>query len=138
MKHKLTLDYTIPTGTLTPYFDALQDGKALASACTACGVVAFPARTLCGACGEKDMKWSPLKGTARILFRTDNCADESTDKSKVSFALVEFDGADTASTVALKNPEYKSTSGTLVAPKEGTSGLWLMLDETKIGENDGR
>ncbi|MBB5723997.1 putative OB-fold protein [Loktanella ponticola] len=130
MKHQLKLDYTIPFGGLQPYFDALHDGKALASACNSCGSVAFPARTQCGNCRSSDMKWVRLNGTARVLFRTDASAG--------SFALVKFDGADTSSTVALDNPENDAMFGTIVAPKDGAPGLWLTLVDTENEEHDGR
>jgi uncharacterized OB-fold protein len=130
MRHQLTLDYTIPFGDLQPYFDALHDGNAFASACNSCESVAFPARTQCGSCRSNDMKWVPLNGTARVLFRTDASAG--------SFALVKFDGADTSSTVALNNPENNAMFGTVVAPKDGTPGLWLTLVDTENEEHDGR
>lgn len=119
MKYQMTLDYTIPFGDLAPYFEALQEGKALASECIKCGYVALPARTNCGACGGSDINWKTLTGTAQIQFRTDGGND--------SFALVKFDGADTASTVGLLNPNQKTTIGTLVAPCGDAPGLWLEL-----------
>lgn len=70
MKQHLTLDYTLPTGVLTPYFDALQDGKALASACPACGHIAFPARTLCARCDLQSTQWVELSGRATVLLRS--------------------------------------------------------------------
>jgi uncharacterized OB-fold protein len=119
MKYQMTLDYTIPFGDLAPYFEALQVGKALASECIKCGYVAFPARINCGACGSENTKWTPLKGTAHIQFQTDGASD--------SFALVKFDGADTASTVGLLNPNQETTIGSLVAPRGDAPGLWVEL-----------
>lgn len=130
MKHQLTLDYTIPFGDLQPYFDALHEGNAFASACNSCEFVAFPARTRCGSCRSNDMRWVPLTGTARVLFRTDANAR--------SFALVKFDGADTSSTVALNNPENNAMFGTIVAPKDGTPGLRLTLVDAENEEHDER
>ena len=128
MKHQLNLDYTIPVGDLAPYFDALQDGKALASECSGCGHVAFPARTQCGACGDADSKWKPLTGVGQILFRTDGGSG--------SFALVKFDGADTSSTVALINPDCIATSVNLTAPKGNTAGLYVVLRQDIKGDDD--
>ena len=125
MKHQLTLDYTIPVGDLTPYFEALVQGKALASKCGGCGLVAFPARTQCATCVGKDMQWHPLSGAAQVIYRTDS--------ARSSFALVQFAGADTQSTVALSNPVYRTDCGALIAPPNNTHGLWLELtpDETR-------
>ena len=125
MKHRIALEYTIPTGDLTPYFEALQSGRALASECNHCGTVAFPARTTCGACGGA-VSWLALPGTAQILFRTDAGAR--------SYALVKFDGVDTATTVALTNPENTALSGTLAVPLGDAPGLWLRLAQTPKGD----
>ncbi|SOH92199.1 Rubredoxin-like zinc ribbon domain [Monaibacterium marinum] len=129
MKHHLGLDYTIPVGDLAPYFEALQAGNALASACGKCGHVAFPARAQCGACGATDLRWKPLTGRAQILFRTDAASS--------SYALVKFDGADSSSTVGLCNPEQKTSSGRLAVPIGDAAGLWLTLTDNK-GEEDER
>ena len=129
MKYQMTLDYTIPFGDLQPYFDALRDGQALASKCDNCGIVAFPARIKCASCRDAPMQWTPLTGTAHVLFRT--------DANGGSYALVKFDGADTTSTVALKNPENNTTIGTLVAPMGDAPGLWLTLIDTENEEHDG-
>lgn len=130
MKHRLSLDYTIPAGDLAPYFTALQAGNALASECGKCGHVAFPARAQCGACCTVDMTWKPLSGRAQILFRTDTAAS--------SYALVKFDGADSSSTVGLCNPEQKTSFGRLVAPVGDAAGLWLTLADNNKGEEDER
>lgn len=130
MKHTLTLEYSIPTGDLSQYFDALNAGKALASACCACGHVAFPARVICPECKTKTFDWQPLTGTAQVLFRT--------DAGDASYALVQFDGADTCSTVALTNPENQTTTGTLIAPIAGQTGLWLALDDIQNGDKNER
>ena len=132
MKYRMMLDYDIATGDLTPYFDALAEGRALASTCTSCGHVAFPARTTCTRCAGQEINWTELTGTAQVLFRTDGPTD--------SFALVHFDGADTNSTVALSNPEafepdVKSLHGRLVSPPDEQPGLWLALT-TNNQEND--
>jgi len=121
MKHKLKLEYTIPTGDLSQYFDALNTGQALATACCKCAHVAFPARAICPKCKTDTFEWLPLTGTAQVLFRTD--ADDA------SYALVQFDGADTNTTVALTNPKIKTETGTLIAPTAGHSGLWLALHD---------
>jgi hypothetical protein len=128
MKHQLKLNYSIPVGDLNPYFDALRDGKALASECNRCGKVAFPARIRCGACGDNNTTWKPLTGSAQILFRTDGGSG--------SFAIVKFDGADTCSTVALKNPDRNTTSGKLTAFVENSAGLCVDLGQKIQGEDD--
>lgn len=130
MKYKLTLEYTIPTGELSQYFDALNAGKALASACRDCGHVVFPARVICPKCKADTFDWQPLTGSAQVLFRT--------DAGDASYALVQFDGADTCTTVALENPEIQTTTGTLITPNSGQSGLWLALDDIQNGDKNER
>ena len=139
MKYQVILDYTIASGDLTPYFNALLAGRALASTCTSCRHVAFPARTTCQRCAGREFDWTELQGTASVLFRTDGQAG--------SFALVRFDGADTNSTVALGNPEAcnseapelneeclpqaspnaQTLRGRLIVPPGELPGLWLVL-----------
>jgi Rubredoxin-like zinc ribbon domain (DUF35_N) len=128
MKHRLILDYTIPPGDLAPYFEALQQGKAVASECSTCGQVAFPARAHCGACTGSGIGWVELNGTAHTLFRTNGPGG--------SFALVTFEGADTNSTVGLIHPQRQTTSGKLVAPTGEAPGLWLELSDDYAGEDD--
>ena len=129
MNYRMTLDYTIPFGDLTPYFDALTEAKALASTCTACDHVAFPARTSCLRCGSKQFNWTELPGTATVLFGTDGPTG--------SFALVRFDGADTNSTVALVNsPHAQTPRGRLIAPPEEHPGLWLALSTNNSEKDD--
>lgn len=125
MKHQIHLDYTIPVGDLAPYFDALKEGKALASKCDACGKTAFPARLRCADCGNDQVGWHALSGRAKVVFRSDGMGG--------SFALVQFDGADTQSTVAIANPEITTDFGALMAPPNDGSGLWLEMiqDDTR-------
>jgi uncharacterized OB-fold protein len=130
VKHQLVLDYTVPVGDLAPYFEALHAGVALASKCNSCGAVAFPARTRCGVCVGSEMTWKELDGTAQIMFRTNTPSE--------SFALVKFAGADTSSTVRLRNPEITTPSGTLVAPDGDRPALWLELDTQRGGHDESR
>ncbi|MEP3435772.1 MAG: zinc ribbon domain-containing protein [Hoeflea sp.] len=120
MKLTLTLNYTLPEGELSPYFDALRNGRALASRCAGCGWLSFPARVRCEKCGTGTHDWVELSGKARVIFRTDGVA--------ASHALVRFDGADGATLVALQNPEEINEGGRLVVPQGERPGLWLRLD----------
>lgn len=137
MNFQITLDYTIPCGDLTPYFDALSDARALATTCIACGHVAFPARTSCLRCAGQQINWTELPGTARVLYRTVGPTG--------SFALVRFDGADTNSTVALvyadtqEELEVQDTQtlrGSLMAPPKEQPGLWLLVSTNNTGKDD--
>lgn len=121
MKLQINLNYSISEGDLKPYFDALQSGEALASACPHCRQVVYPARLVCNACGSQEMNWKTLCGTAQIIHRTDG--------AKTGFALVRFSGADTLTTVALANPESMAITGRLSVPIGERLGLWLELDE---------
>ena len=124
MKVTLELNYTLPTGRLTPYLEGLEKGQALAAQCDACRRVAFPPSLTCAACGGTEIGWKPLSGKANVLFRTDT-ADQA-------FALVHFDGSGTSTMVRLSNSSATGTRGRLVPSGEG-GGLLLALEET---END--
>jgi len=129
MKYRMVLDYTIPEGTLAPYFDALRRGEAAASRCRACGHVAYPARILCARCGANGPDWTTLRGTARVVHRTGRGDD-------AGFALVRFDGADTLATVALHDPASRAATGTLLPADGERPGLRLKLDDIDRGESD--
>lgn len=120
MKRLLSLDYTVPTGRLTPYFDALSKGQALAAKCADCGRVAFPPALTCASCGGSRWDWLALSGAATVLYRTDT--------PDSAFALAHFDGADTATLVRLADHFPTTTRGRLVPPQDD-AGLWLALEE---------
>ncbi|MBD3624537.1 MAG: hypothetical protein HUJ24_03990 [Rhodobacteraceae bacterium] len=120
MKRRLVLDYRLPTGRLAPHFEALARGQALGWQCGTCRNTAFPPALTCAACGSAGGGWVPLSGRAAVQHRT-----ETPD---AAFALVRFDGADTATLVRLTNPDLKTTRGRLVPP-ETDAGLWLALEE---------
>lgn len=105
----LTLDYTLPSGWLKPWVDAVFEGRALARRCAACHRVSFAPLRQCD-CGERDGVWIELPGTAQIHFRT-----EGVDGS---FALARFDGADTLATAILKNvPEDQDRVTIIPSPR---------------------
>lgn len=122
MNHHMRLNYTLPEGDLKLYFAALHRGDALASECSSCGDVAYPARALCRICGSEPMGWVNLSGKATVVQRVDG--------RNSSYALVRFTGADTLSTVALINPSSQVSTGQLSKPPADRPGLWLTLDRT--------
>ena len=91
MKYSLTLDYTIGEGWLQVWVDGLREGRAMASSCSTCGHAQFPPLRICPTCKIASDDWTQLDGSASIQFRT-----TGTDGD---FALVQFDGADSAAVV---------------------------------------
>lgn len=91
MKYSLTLDYTIGEGWLQVWVDGLRKGRAMASSCSSCGHAQFPPLRICPTCKIVSDDWTQLDGSASIQFRT-----TGTDGD---FALVQFDGADSAAVV---------------------------------------
>lgn len=122
MKLRMSLDYTISNGDLSPYFEALKQGNALGSACETCRQIAFPARIICNGCGSQKMYWKTLSGVAQVIHRTDG--------PQSGFALVQFSGADTRTTVALVNPVSNATTGKLSRPMGENPGVWLQLNDS--------
>ncbi len=92
IEYQLTLDYQLQTGWLKPFVRGLQKGIAVARCCSACKKTSFPPIRVCK-CNNANGKWVNLSGEARIVYRCDG-----TDGS---FALVQFDGADTQTVVRL-------------------------------------
>ena len=65
----LTLRYTHALGALSPYFDGLAAGRAVASVCAACGRTWFPPRP--GCCSRAGaVQWTTLTGAGRIVAGT--------------------------------------------------------------------
>lgn len=102
--HSMTLEYTLPPGWMSPYVEALREGRAMARRCTDCAAVSFPPLRCCP-CGCAKADWTDLPGTATITHRTDG-----TDGS---FALVRFDGAETQAVVRLQDLPPTEASGRL-------------------------
>ncbi len=118
-QHRLTLDLCMPKGRLTPYFEALAQGKALAECCGSCDRVQFPPGGICGHCGAADLTWTALSGTAAVIHRTDT-PDQA-------FALVRFEGAKNSAVVAVANPDVQSNRGRLVISSASAQGLTIEL-----------
>ena len=121
--HQLILDYQLNAGWLAPYVDGLKDGKVIARECVSCSRISFPPVRSC-ICGNTDGRWKQIEGTAKILQRTTGIDGD--------FALVRFDGVDTASVVAL---DAVSVSATTVIIKKTNSKLpQLILTEASVQE----
>ena len=105
--HQMTLDYTLAPGTLAPFVEGLQMGVAMSRRCGGCDRVSFPPLRVCS-CGAATGDWLQLSGVAKVIWRTDG-ADGS-------FALAQFEGADTQSVVALHNIDKGAETGCLHGP----------------------
>lgn len=92
---ELRLRYTLTPGALRPYFEALQQGRALASHCPQCKRNWFPPRLLCphDRCGTG---WVTLSGRGRIVTITGGTSrlPLAPTSAHHCFALVELEGAD--------------------------------------------
>jgi len=102
ISHELHLNYELATGWLKPYVNGLQNGKVIASKCKSCGRKSFPPQQICG-CGDSNCTWETLEGGADIIHNT-----EGTDGQ---FALVQFDGCDTATVVRLDGLSHLALRG---------------------------
>lgn len=118
-KHRLTLEHCLPKGRLTPYFEALARGKALAERCGSCGRVQFPPGGICGDCNATELAWTELSGAADVIFRTD-----TPDRA---FTLVRFEGARNSAVVAVANPDVLSSRGRLATSPANAQGLTIEL-----------
>ncbi len=97
---ELTLRYDHGSGALGGYFDALAEGRALASRCATCGRTWFPPHARCpddgGDCTELDLAGdgvvvSETRTRTRLPF-----TEAETAETDVTFVLVEMAGADNA------------------------------------------
>lgn len=121
--YRMMLDYALPTGWMTPFFDALATGEALARQCTQCAEVSFPPLRACP-CGGTEGEWIALSGRAEVLHRTDG-ADGA-------FALARFDGATRMATVRLSGFDADARHGQLAAPDQGAPHLCLVPAEEAV------
>lgn len=128
MKLRLTLDYRLGGGRLTPFLEGLTRGQACAACCTNCGRVTFPPERVC-ACQMKQRqtqqpKWLSLTGQGQIVFRTTSSVD--------AFALVHFDGADNRAVCRLDNPGSTGVCASLLAGGEDLPGMAItVLEESQ-------
>ena len=91
----LTLRYTHALGVLSPYFEGLAAGRALASICTACGRTWFPPRP--GCCSRAGaVQWTALTGAGRIVAGTGGggTLPFGGGPAGEGLALIALDGAD--------------------------------------------
>ncbi len=95
---ELQLRYAYTPGGLRPYFEALQQGQALASRCPQCQRIWFPPRLLCSY-DRSTTEWVRLSGRGRIISVT--CGTSRLPLAQTSshhcFALLALDGADNTS-----------------------------------------
>jgi len=105
IEYQLTLDYQLQEGWLEPFVGGLQQGIAVARCCSACKKISFPPIRVCE-CNHTDGEWVNLSGKARIVYRCDG--------TEGSFALVQFDGADTQTVVRLDNMSDATKDGYLI------------------------
>lgn len=87
---QIELDYSYSVGDLKPYFDALSEGRTLASRCLECGYVSYPPRLICHKDHEQT-EWLELIGKGRIVEIT-QCKDSK--NRRIFFALIKMEGAD--------------------------------------------
>lgn len=66
---QLTLSYRHGFGALSPFFQGLLEGRALASCCPVCGDVRFPPRLVCPHDGAAT-DWRALSGEGRLVSFT--------------------------------------------------------------------
>lgn len=114
--YRLTLDYRLGTGWITPFFDALAEGRALGRKCRPCGKVSFPPERVCP-CGSDAGDWQALTGKATILFRTNG--------SDGAFALARFEGVDWAATVRLAEGAEDANEGQIIRPPDAPPHICL-------------
>ncbi len=94
---ELSLRFNHPLGGLYPYFEALEQGRALGVRCEACARTWFPPRRTC--CGHSVAdNWTTLAGDGVVLAVTsgERSVPFADGREPMSLALVALDGADNA------------------------------------------
>lgn len=90
----LTLRYAHPLGALAPYFRGLEEGRAVAARCPACGRQWFPPRLACPEHGLVT-DWVELSGKGRVVSLTvaESTLPFGAGRERRAFALIALDGA---------------------------------------------
>lgn len=122
MKLRLSLEYDLAEGWLSPYIAGLRDGRAVAACCVACEAVSFPPLRVC-ACGGRQSTWVTLEGTAKVIWRATGADGD--------FALVRFDGAATASVARVQNMAPNEAAGRIVPAATERPGLAIASDRRR-------
>ena len=115
--HQLNLTYSLSPGWMAAFVTGLREGKSIARRCDGCARVSFPPLRICE-CGVGAGIWIELAGTAKIIHRTDG--------QDGSFALVQFDGADTQSVVRLDHIGQGQDTGRIAANACGLPAMTLV------------
>lgn len=112
-----TWRYNHALGGLTPYFDGLLAGRAVATRCRVCGRAWFPPRLSCPDHGAA-IDWTTLSGHGNIIVATRTAvALPLTERTEAAwFALIAMDGAQNA------------TVGRLLFEGAATPGLRVRLE----------
>jgi uncharacterized OB-fold protein len=63
----LPLKFLIPTAKIKPFFDALKEGKLMATRCVKCGAEYFPPQADCSSCRGSEVEYVPLSQDATLL-----------------------------------------------------------------------
>ena len=56
----------MPQRILKTYYEALEEGKIMATKCSGCGCIEWPPVPACNNCGSIDMTWIEVKGEAIV------------------------------------------------------------------------
>ena len=57
----ITLSYEIPVSKIARFWEALGEGKVLATRCKRCGRRMFPPQAACDKCHSEDIEWFEVK-----------------------------------------------------------------------------
>ena len=69
-QREIKLRFLISTEKTKQFFNALADGKILATKCRRCGTIYFPPQPDCPKCKESDMEWIELSKEGKLLTYT--------------------------------------------------------------------
>ena len=64
---EMAFRYLLPVSRVKRFFEALEEGKMLATRCSRCGAAYFPPQADCSSCGSSDMEWFEINGRGRLL-----------------------------------------------------------------------
>lgn len=109
---EFSLRYDHGLGELAPYFKALEEGRAMARRCIACGRVWFPPHISCPE-DAQPCEWLELDGGGTVVSVSESrlrLPFAETEQDHV-FALVNMDGADNATFARLATSARNAAPG---------------------------
>lgn len=100
------------------WYDALEEGKFLATKCERCGSYEFPPLYCCNSCGGMEMVWEEISGNAKLLSFVLNGPMSESEKEPYCLGCVQLEEGTTFNAIVfgLNKQNAKEINSRLPVP----------------------